>query len=162
MQSRYPEVGSATSLRCFRRLAVGLLLGLVFAAPSVHAREWQVPPGKGTLQRAIDTASDGDTLSLGTSTYSGSIDVKRSLTLVGNPEGASLIDGEGSAHVILVSAPDVVIRGLDIRNSGDVAEDEDSGIFITDKGDRALIHGNHLQGNLIGTAADGTVGTAHV
>ena len=114
-----------------------------------------MPPGKGILQRAIDSASAGDTLRLGAGTYSGSIEVRSSLTLVGSPDGTSIIDGEGSAHVILVSAPDVVIRELDIRNSGDVAEDEDSGIFITDQGDRALIHGNHLQGNLIGVYLKG-------
>jgi nitrous oxidase accessory protein len=70
-------------------------------------------------------------------------------------DGASIVDGEGSAHVILVSAPDVTIKGLNIRHSGEVAEDENSGIFITDKGDRAIIHGNHLQDNLIGVYLKG-------
>ena len=40
-------------------------------------------------------------------------------------------------------------------NSGDVAEDENSGIFITDKGDRARIEGNHLENNLIGVYLKG-------
>ena len=41
--------------------------------------------------------------------------------------------------MVLVSAPDVVISGLEIRHSGEVAEDEDSGIFITARGNRTLI-----------------------
>jgi nitrous oxidase accessory protein NosD len=48
-----------------------------------------------------------------------------------------------------VTAPDVVISGLDIRHSGEVAEDENSGVFITDRGDRTLIENNPLEGNLI-------------
>ena len=112
-------------------------------------------PGRGTLQSAIDEASTGDTLQLNAGTYTGSIDVHRSLTLSGIGGGASIVDGEGSSHVILVSAPDVTISGLTIRHSGEVAEDEDSGIFITDKGDRAHIHGNHLQDNLIGVYLKG-------
>jgi len=114
-----------------------------------------VQPGKGTLQIAIDTASDGDTLQLAAGTYTGSIDVHRSLTLSGTDDGTSIVDGEGSSHVILVSVPDVTISGLNIRHSGEVAEDENSGIFITDKGDRALIHNNHLQDNLIGVYLKG-------
>jgi nitrous oxidase accessory protein len=143
------------SPRLIRGLVGGLLFCLSIVAFAADAREWQVPPGKGTLQSAIDAASDGDSLLLGEGTYSGSVDVHRSLIVSGVGDGASIVDGEGSAHVILVSAPDVTIKGLNIRHSGEVAEDENSGIFITDKGDRAIIHGNHLQDNLIGVYLKG-------
>ena len=109
-----------------------------------------MPPGKGTLQSAIDAAREGDSLLLGAGTYSGSVDVHRSLVLSGSEDGASIVDGEGSSHVIRVSASDVTIERLNIRHSGEVAEDEDSGIFVTADADRALIQGNHLQDNLIG------------
>jgi len=145
----------AASLRFIRRLVVALVLCLALPISSVDAREWQVQAGEGTLQNAIDAASDGDTLLLGAGTYSGSIEVNRSLTLLGNRDGASLVDGEGTAHVILVTAPDVVISGLEIRHSGEVAEDEDSGVFITDRGDRARIEDNHLEGNQIGVYLKG-------
>ena len=128
---------------------------LLFLAFAANAKEWLVPPGTGTLQSAIDAASAGDSLLLVAGTYSGSIDVHRSLILSGIGDGASIVDGEGSAHVIVVSAPDVSISGLNIRHSGEVAEDEDSGIFVNDKGDRALIHSNHLQDNLIGVYLKG-------
>jgi len=111
------------------------------------------------LQSAIDTARSGDTLLLTAGTYAGSIDIHRSLILSGNGvndnAGGSIIDGEGSSHVIKVSASDVVIRGLNIQHSGDVAEDENSGIFITDKGDRTRIESNHLEHNLIGVYLKG-------
>ena len=120
-----------------------------------QAREWQVPPGVGTLQDAIDNAGDGDILLLGAGTYTGSIDIDRRLTLLANGDGVSIVDGEGSSHVIRVSAADVIVQGLNVRNSGDVAEDENSGIFVTADGDRALIEGNHLQDNLIGVYLKG-------
>jgi len=146
---------SPANPRINRGLAGGLLFCLLFLTVAANAEEWLVQPGKGTLQSAIDSASAGDSLLLVAGTYSGSVDVHRSLILSGIGDGASIVDGEGSAHVILVSAPDVSISGLDIRHSGEVAEDEDSGIFVTDKGDRALIHNNHLQDNLIGVYLKG-------
>ena len=146
---------SPANPRIIRGLAGGLLFCLLFLTFAASAKEWLVQPGKGTLQSAIDSASAGDSLLLVAGTYTGSVDVHRSLILSGIGDGASIVDGEGSAHVILVSAPDVSISGLDIRHSGEVAEDEDSGIFVTDKGDRALIHSNHLQDNLIGVYLKG-------
>ena len=150
-QGQCPAAGP----RNFRGPTAWLLLCLLLPLSAADAREWRVAPGKGSLQSAIDAASAGDTLLLAAGSYQGSIDIDRSLTLLGNPGGGSLIDGEGSSHVVLVSAPDVVIRGLDIRHSGELAEDENSGVFVTDKGDRALIQGNHLQDNLIGVYLKG-------
>ncbi len=146
---------SSTGPRVIRGLVGGLFYCLLIPAFMANAAEWQVSPGKGTLQGAIDAASDGDSLLLGAGTYTGSIDVHRSLVVSGTNDGASIVDGEGSSHVILVSAPDVTISGLNIRRSGEVAEDENSGIFITDKGARALIQDNHLQDNLIGVYLKG-------
>jgi nitrous oxidase accessory protein len=140
-------------------LAVGLLFCIIFTSFPAMAREWRVEPGKGTLQSAIDSAQAGDSLQLAAGTYTGSVNIHRSLILSGNGvngiAGASIIDGEGSSHVITVAAPDVVIRGLNIQRSGNVAEDEDSGIFITDKGDRTRIEDNHLENNLIGVYLKG-------
>jgi len=114
----------------------------------VHAEESMVVPGKGTLQAAIDLANSGDTLVLGTGVYTGSVDVNKSLRILG--ENSSVINGEGSAHVVIVSAPDVLISGVGIQYSGDDLDNENSGIFITHRGDRARIVNNYLENNLIG------------
>ena len=134
-------------------LTGGLLLGLLLLSFSTIAKEWQVNPGKGTLQTAIDSAQSGDTLLLTSGTYTGSIEVNKSLVLSG--QKTSIIDGEGSSHVILINAPDVVIKDLSIQHSGNVLEDEDSGIFITDKGNRAVIENNHFEHNQIGVYLKG-------
>jgi nitrous oxidase accessory protein len=159
VSSRQHNNRSSVSPAFNRGLAGGLLLCLLFLALPAIAKEWRVAPGNGTLQSAIDIAQSGDILLLAAGTYTGSVDIHRSLILSGNVAngnaGDSIIDGEGSSHVIKVSAPDVVIRELNIQHSGDVAEDENSGIFITDKGDRARIESNHLEDNLIGVYLKG-------
>jgi len=132
-----------------RVLAGGLfLLFILFISSYAQAEEIKVTPGYGKLQAAIDLARNGDTLRLTTGTYTGSVNIHRSLALLGNK--TSIIDGEGSGHVINISAPDVLIKGLSIQHSGNSLDSEDSAIFITDKGDRAQIKNNHLKNNLIG------------
>jgi nitrous oxidase accessory protein len=134
-------------------LTGGLLLCLLFASYSISAREWQVPPGNGTLQSAIDSSQAGDTLVLSSGVYTGSINLHKTLTLLGND--ASVIDGEKSSHVITVSAPDVLIKDVVIQHSGNDLNTEDSGIFITDKGDRARVESSYFENNLIGVYLKG-------
>jgi len=130
-------------------LAGGFLLWLcVFLSVPVVAQDRMVAPGAGSLQRAIDEATPGDRLLLQDGVYTGSVVIDRSLQLLGSP--ASIIDGEGEGRVITVAAPDVVVRGVTVKNSGTSLATEDSGIFVTRDGDRALIEGNQLQHNLIG------------
>ena len=134
-------------------LASGLSLILLLVSFSSIAEEVQVAPGKGVLQTAIDAAKSGDTLILSPGVYSGSINIHKKLTLTGSR--ASIIDGEGSSHVITVTAPDVVVKGLSIQHSGNTLENEDSAVFITDAGDRARIESNYLENNLIGVYLKG-------
>ena len=128
-------------------LAGGFLL-CVFLSVPVLAQDRMVAPGTGSLQQAIDQAGPGDRLLLQEGVYAGSIVIDRPLQLLGKP--ASIIDGEGVGRVVTVAAPDVVVRGVTVQNSGTSLATEDSGIFVTSDGDRALIEGNQLQHNLIG------------
>jgi nitrous oxidase accessory protein len=59
---------------------------------------------------------------------------------------------------LTVAAADVVVRGLGIRNSGASLATEDSGVFVTADGDRALIEDNRLEHNLIGVYLKGPEG----
>lgn len=136
------------------RLAGGFLLFLAagLCAPA-QAGDHEVAPGAGSLQRAIGQAAPGDRLLLRAGIYAGSVIIDRPLELVGVP--ASIIDGQGVGRVITVAAPDVVVRGLTVRHSGDSLAIEDSGIFVTPEGDGALIENNHLRDNLIGVYLKG-------
>jgi len=125
-----------------------LLLFLLFCPLVAQAEETRVAPGHGVLQAAIDSAHSGDTLVLTTGIYTGSVNIHRKLTLLGNQ--SSVIDGEGSGHVITVSAADVLIKDLKIQHSGDSLVDENSAVFITAEADRARIESNHIENSLIG------------
>ncbi len=135
-------------------LAGGFLLWLcVFLSIPVPAQDRVVMPGTGSLQQAIDQADSGDRLLLQDGVYVGSIVIDRSLQLLG--KSASIIDGEAVGRVITVAAPDVVVRGVTVQNSGVSLATEDSGIFVSSDGDGALIDANQLQGNLIGVYLKG-------
>ena len=137
-----------------QRLIGGLFFILtVFSFFSIQAAEIKVKPGYGNLQNAINLANSGDVLILNTGTYFGSINIDRSLTLLGNKD--SIIDGEGTGHVIVISAANVAVKGLSIQHSGNDLNTEDSAIFITNKGDNALIEENYFKGNLIGVYLKG-------
>lgn len=135
------------------RLVSLSLCGLLLTPLLVAAEVVSVAPGEFTLQRAIDAAVPGDTLELQAGIYSGSIDIEQPLSLLGQP--GSVLDGQGDGSVIRVNAPDVTIRGFTLRNSGSSLENEDSGIFVTDRGDRVLIEDNHFSGNLVGVFLKG-------
>ena len=135
-------------------LAGGLFFILTtFSFCNVQAAEIKVKPGYGSLQNAINIAKIGDVLILNSGTYFGSINIDRSLTLSGNKD--SIIDGEGTGHVIVISAANVVVKGLSVQHSGNNLNTEDSAIFITSKGDNALIEGNYFKDNLIGVYLKG-------
>lgn len=112
-----------------------------------------VAPGDGTLQAAIDAAREGDILELEAGIYTGRATIDRPVSVIG--QAGTVIDGQGEGDVIRVNAPDVLIRNIHLRNSGTSLETEDSGIFVTNRGDRALIENNTFENNLIGVYLKG-------
>jgi nitrous oxidase accessory protein len=152
--SNPPRPGTLRRLRIRQQptvsapLAVGLLLIGNLIAGSLPAADVNVSPGSGALNQAIAAASPGDVLRLQAGVYAGPVTLDRPLTLTGS--AASVIDGGGTGRVLIVDAPDAVVRGISVRNSGERLDLEDSGIFVTLNGDRALLEGNHLESNLIG------------
>jgi nitrous oxidase accessory protein len=129
-----------------------LLLAVSLSSP-VLAQDRTVTPGAGSLQRAIDQAGPGDRLLLQDGVYAGLVIIDRPLELRGKV--SSIVDGGGVGRVITVAAPDVIVRGVTVRNSGASLATEDSGIFVTVDGDRSLIDGNRLEHNLIGVYLKG-------
>ena len=132
--------------------AAGLVFGLLSPCPA-SAAELEVRPGPAALREAIARAAPGDVLRLGPGLYRGGVVIDRPLSLLGRP--GAVIDAEGEGSVITVSAPDVVLRGLTLVNSGDSLAREDSGVFVDTEGDRVLIEDNRLSGNLIGVFLKG-------
>lgn len=108
----------------------------------------EVSVGAGQLAAALAAARPGDHLILEPGVHEGPIDIEKTITLSGRP--GAIIDGRRRENVIRVSAPDVVIRDLEIRNSGHSLERMDSGVFIGKEGDGATVENNRIVGNLFG------------
>jgi len=133
-------------------LAVGLCFFLGLTTNVLRAAERTVVPG--SLQAAIAAASSGDVLLLQPGVYAGPVKIDQSITLSGDV--GTVIDGGGMGTVITVAAPDVVVRGVTVRGSGDRLDKEDSGIFVMPSAIRALLEGNRLEANLIGIYLKGS------
>jgi nitrous oxidase accessory protein len=132
------------------RASLRATLAFVVAVVSspVSGASITVPTGDGALAGAISRAVPGDHLRLGPGVYRGRVVIDRPLTISGQP--GTVVDGGGEGRTITVDAPDVELRGLRVTGSGLTLASEDSGIFITARGDRALVESNFLDRNLIG------------
>ncbi|MCG6656846.1 nitrous oxide reductase family maturation protein NosD [Halomonas campisalis] len=76
----------------------------------------RVTPDGDALQARIDSAPAGSELLLSEGVHSGGILIDKPLTLRGEP--GAILDAQGEGDVIRVTAPDVRIEGLTLRNSG--------------------------------------------
>ncbi|MEH6580888.1 MAG: nitrous oxide reductase family maturation protein NosD [Halioglobus sp.] len=131
----------------------GGLAVLVLCFSLVAQAETRVIHAGTALQLAIDQANPGDSLILQAGIHTGPIVIERPLFLLSDVGG--IIDGGGTGRVVTIAAPDVTLRGLTIRHSGDSLATEDSGVFVTKDGHRALIENNQLEANLIGVYLKG-------
>jgi nitrous oxidase accessory protein len=130
--------------------ALALIAALAGPAPAADIR---LSPGEGDLSEAIARAAPGDRVLLDPGAYRGPIVIEKPLTLEGT-DGA-VIDGGGAGSVLTILAPNVVISGLTIRNSGIKGETYDSGIYIEKGADQPVIENNILEGNLFGIVLHG-------
>ncbi|NQU57144.1 MAG: nitrous oxide reductase family maturation protein NosD, partial [Rhodospirillales bacterium] len=120
---------------------------------STQARADIIDVSPETLAQIVASANPGDTLRLSKGIYQGPVALDIPLTLQGLP--GAVIDGGGTRRVISVNAPDCVVRGLLVRNSGDRLDLMDAGIYIERTAHRARVENNHLEGNLFGVYVQG-------
>ena len=106
--------------------------GVMFAEPS--------------LQKLIDQAAEGESISLDADRYLGPVIITKSVILDG--QNRVVIDGQGKDSVIHIKADGVVIKNLTIQNSGDSHDQVDAGILIRSSHNRIL--NNRIQNTLFG------------
>ena len=108
-----------------------------------------------SLQKALDSSQDGDVLivhpadlghSADSGVYTGNFVVDKSITIRG--VDWPVFDGGGDGNVFTIEAPDVVMTGLVIENSGHVLNSEDAGIEVN--APNVLIDGNRIRDTLFG------------
>ena len=133
-----------------RWLIAGLVLACSLTLRSVGASAVtiSVSPGTDNLRTAIAQAAPGDILQLAPGIHHGPVTINKSLSLIGLK--GSVVEGSGQGSTITVAASDVTIRGLKITGSGDSLATMDSAIFVNKAGNRAVVEGNRIEGNLFG------------
>ena len=99
-----------------------------------------------SLTQAVRDAQPGDTIEVRGGVHHGPVLIDKPLKLIGT--GWPVIDGGGAGSVVSITAPDVTVRGFDIRNSGADLNNENSGIEVD--GSLAVIDGNRITGTLFG------------
>ena len=100
------------------------------------------------LQQHINAATPGQVIRVPAGVYAGTFIIDKPLTLIGDDD--TIIDGMHKRDVILIQAPNVTLRRLTIRNSGDSLDHEDTGVKVLAKSDHTIIEDCHLQNVLFG------------
>lgn len=99
-----------------------------------------------TIQKALDHASEGDTIEVKPGVYAGPLRIQKTVNLIGM--GMPVVEGQGQDTVVRVEAQGVRFEGFVVRNSGDSLLREDAGILVT--APRATIQGNRFENVLFG------------
>lgn len=124
-----------------------LFLLLAFLLASAQAATLHVKPGE-SLQQAIVSAKAGDVLEIERGFYTGNFLVNKPLTLRGI--GRPTLSGAQQGDTVRVTATDVVLEGLIVRDSGDSLKDQNAGIYIYPGAHRAVVRHCDLTYNLFG------------
>ena len=111
-----------------------------------------------TLARIIARAPAGTVVVVSPGVHHGDFKLTRPILLVGTP--GAVIDGDGRGDVIRISAPDVTVRNLTIRDSGTSLTDMNAGIYVEKRASRARIEDNRLSRVLFGIYLDGPSGAS--
>jgi len=136
--------------RRFWGVAAGLAATLILS-PNIVWSETKVVSG--SLEKAVQSAVDGDVLTLKAGVYKGPLVIDKSINIIG--ETGAVIEGDGESSVITVLAPDVTVKNVEITGSGISLADQDSGIFLDKTATNAIVENNRLVDNLIGIYVSG-------
>ncbi|MBB0023759.1 nitrous oxide reductase family maturation protein NosD [Ralstonia pickettii] len=128
-------------------LVVCIWLAAVQGAHASAATTVRVAAGQ-SLQAAIDAAHPGDVLEIERGMYIGNLIVNKPLTLRGLDRPT--LSGGQRGDTIRIGAPDVVIEGLIVRDSGDSLKEQNAGINILPGAHRAVVRQCELTYNLFG------------
>ncbi|NDP37822.1 MAG: nitrous oxide reductase family maturation protein NosD [Rhodoferax sp.] len=115
--------------------------------PALHAATVVVQPGQ-DLQTAIASAAPGDVIEVQRGHYRANLLIDKPLTLRGL--NRPTIDGGLTGDTIRVTAPDVTIEGLIVRDSGSSLQNQNAGIYLYPGAHRAVVQHCDLTYNLFG------------
>lgn len=125
-------------------LATLLWLSNINVTPAQADTSQPIPAEQ--LATAVAAARPGDIIVVDGGSFSGSLEIDRPLTLIGQNWPA--LDGQNEGTVLKVSAPDTRVEGFLIRRSGDSLDQENSGIVV--EAENVTITGNRFEETLFG------------
>lgn len=97
-------------------------------APAARPADASPRAPLGELGRRIASAPAGSTIVVEPGVYREHLTIDRPLALVGRP--GAVIDGGGSGDIIEITAPDVTVRGLTVRNTGIDLDKENAAVRV--------------------------------
>lgn len=100
------------------------------------------------LQQAIDQAQAGDRLILAAGTYNGSINISKSISIIGTEN--TIIKGNDVGNVITVTGSDISLSNFTVTGSGLLLETQDSGVFLSKQASNIEVRNLKILDNLIG------------
>ena len=128
-----------------------LAAGLSFTGLSLSSTSWAathtVRPGD-DLAAIVKTAQSGDVVEIQRGRYTANLLIDKPLTLRGL--NRPTLSGGKQGDTIRITAPDVVIEGLIVRDSGDDLKAQNAGIYIYPSAHRAIVRNSDLTYNLFG------------
>jgi parallel beta-helix repeat protein len=108
-------------------LTLGLMFVLVLSAVCLWSDHTVtgsstiiVPDDRSTIQGAINSAVDGDTIFIKAGTYYEHVTVNKTVTLAGENADTTIIDGNSTGHVVHIISDYVNVTGITVQNSGSV------------------------------------------
>jgi nitrous oxidase accessory protein len=128
-------------------LALALALAALIGAGSAVAATLTVRPGD-DLAAVVKAAAPGDVVEVARGLYRVNLLIDKPLTLRGI--NRPTLSGGQTGDTIRVTAPDVVIEGLIVRDSGDSLKDQNAGIYLYPGAHRAVVQNCDLTYNLFG------------
>jgi parallel beta-helix repeat protein len=141
-------------------LAITIISSLILLTPDIAlAATITVPDDYPSIQAAVDSASDGDTIIVKDGSYSENLDVSKQLTIrsENGVESTTVTAADINDHVFYVTSENVVIDGFTITGAtGEDLSEADvelrgrAGIFIGDGGGKSTISSNVLHDNYYG------------
>jgi len=121
-------------------LIIAQVVALCCFVPMVSAEVLFVPSEYRTIQAAIDNASPGDVVSIGTGTFDEALVLTEGVTVLGSGKARTVINAEADA-VAIQAAPGCRICGLSI---------EEGIIGIDCNGADVIIENNYIQSRYVG------------
>ena len=129
------------------RLPFNFFVVLLCSTSTAIAADWLVQPGE-SINAAVKAAAPGDHIRVARGHYAENLVIDKTLTLEGIERPT--LSGNNVGDVIRIKAPNVVVKGLIIRDSGSDLGAQNAGIYVMPGSHRPVIQDNDLAYVLFG------------